>query len=224
MDGADYFDVLQRAMLQSQQRIMLIGWDFDSRIKLSKGRRWWQVRNRSLYPRRLGSLINWLTRRNPNLMVHIIKWRFGAFKFLWRGSMMWDLLRWMTKRQVRFKLDAAHPFGCSQHQKIVVMDGNFAMCGGIDMTLHRWDTRDHREDDERRISPDTKSYGPWHDMALAMEGDVAEALDELGRDRWFNATGDILPDCKQAGVSAWPQDLAAEFENVEVGIARSRPA
>ncbi|MGB3797836.1 MAG: phospholipase, partial [Alteraurantiacibacter sp.] len=32
IDGADYFDLIQQAMLKARQRILLIGWDFDTRI------------------------------------------------------------------------------------------------------------------------------------------------------------------------------------------------
>ena len=39
IDGADYFDLIQQAMLKARQRILLIGWDFDTRIHLKRGRR-----------------------------------------------------------------------------------------------------------------------------------------------------------------------------------------
>ena len=34
VDAADYFDLVQAAMINAKQRIMLIGWDFDTRINL----------------------------------------------------------------------------------------------------------------------------------------------------------------------------------------------
>ena len=42
VDGEAYFDLIQQAMLKAEQRILLIGWDFDTRIHLSRGGRWWQ--------------------------------------------------------------------------------------------------------------------------------------------------------------------------------------
>ena len=36
VDGADYFKILRKAMLKAEKRIILIGWDFDTRISLSK--------------------------------------------------------------------------------------------------------------------------------------------------------------------------------------------
>ena len=40
VDAADYFALIQEAMLKSRRRILLIGWDFDTRIHLERGRRW----------------------------------------------------------------------------------------------------------------------------------------------------------------------------------------
>ena len=37
VDAADYFRHVKSAMLKAQHRIMLIGWDFDTRIKLEPG-------------------------------------------------------------------------------------------------------------------------------------------------------------------------------------------
>ena len=46
IDAAAYFDLMLQAMLRARQRIMLVGWDFDTRIHLGGGRRWWQLRFR----------------------------------------------------------------------------------------------------------------------------------------------------------------------------------
>src|SRR5690606_40350343 len=80
-----------------------------------------------------------------------------------------------------------HPIGCSHHQEIAIIDDQLAVCGGIDMTDRRWDTREHREGDPRRKRPGGSAYGPWHDMTMMLEGPGAAALDELARDRWRRA-------------------------------------
>ena len=90
------------------------------------------------------------------------------------------------------KLDGAHPPGASHHQKIVVIDDSLAFCGGIDMTGDRWDTREHRDDEPRRITPGGAPYAPWHDATTAIEGPAAAALGELARDRWRRAGGAAL--------------------------------
>lgn len=101
--------------------------------------------------------------------------------------MIVDLARWFLTRSVDFKFDSAHPLGCSHHQKVVVIDDRFAVCGGIDMTSDRWDTPAHLHEDTRRRKMNGKHYGPWHDLTMMIEGDAARALGELGRRRWRQA-------------------------------------
>ncbi len=222
VDGAPYFALMQQAMLKAHQRILLIGWDFDTRIHLTVGRRWWQRRRKGRFPSRLGSFILWLARHRDGLQIFILKWSFGFIKFFARGTMLLDLLRWAPKKQIDFKFDIAHPLGCSHHQKIVVIDDELAVCGGIDMTTRRWDTPDHCEQDPRRKQPNGRPYGPWHDATTMIEGEAARALGELGRDRWLSAGGGELAACRVPSESAWPDELAAQFEDVEIGIARTR--
>ena len=222
VDAAAYFDLIHDAMLRAKQRIFLIGWDFDTRIRLGRGRRWWNLPRRGRFPARLGAYVVWLVKRNPNLEVRLLKWNFGALKFLLRGTMIIDLARWYLNPSIDFKFDSAHPLGCSHHQKIVVIDDSFAACGGIDMTSERWDTPLHLHEDSRRRGPDGRPYAPWHDVTMLLEGDAAAALAEIGSRRWRQASGRKLTPCMPQQGSAWPERLNAEFRDVEVGIARTR--
>ena len=225
IDAADYYALMQKAMESAQQRIHLIGWDFDTRMHLGGGRRLWNLPRRAVNPARLGPFVIWLCERNRNLEVRVLKWNFGAVKYLLRGTMIIDLFRWWLHRGIVFKFDSAHPVGCSHHQKIAVIDDKFAVCGGIDLTSDRWDTPDHTEKDPRRRRPYSKKlYGPWHDLTMLVEGDAAGALAELGRDRWVVAGGEPLLPCAPQATSAWPPGLEAQFEDVEIGIARTRSA
>ncbi|MFN2100927.1 phospholipase D-like domain-containing protein [Altererythrobacter sp. MF3-039] len=222
VDAADYFQHMRSAMLKARKRILMIGWDFDTRIHLHVGRRWWEKFTSDEAPARLGSFIVWLTRHNKNLEVRILRWGYGALKFITRGSMTLDLLRWWPHRRIDFEFDNKHPTGASHHQKIVVIDNRIAVCGGIDITSQRWDTREHKEDDPRRRRPRGLKYGPWHDATMMIEGDAAQALRELGEERWRRAGGPELDDIDASEKSAWPEELEAQFEDVEIGIARTR--
>ncbi len=224
VDAAAYFALMQQAMLRAEQRILLIGWDVDTRIRLGGGRRWWNGPSRKTFPARMGAFVVWLCNRNRSLEVRVLKWNFGALKFIFRGSMILDLLRWWRHPSIDFKFDAAHPLGCSHHQKIVVIDDRFAVCGGIDMTSDRWDTREHIDDDPRRRKINGKPYGPWHDLTMMVEGDAARALGDLGRERWEQSGGQPMLPCAPQESSAWPDKLKAEFRDVEIGIARTRSA
>ena len=217
VDAAAYFEIIQAAMLNAKQRILLIGWDFDTRIKLGRGRK-----KKNDPPARLGDFIIWLADQTPGLEIRVLKWNFGALKMFGRGSTLVDVARWAMHPQIQFKLDSAHPFGCSHHQKIVVIDDKFAVCGGIDMTSDRWDTTDHLDDDPRRRRPNGKAYRPWHDVTMLVEGEAAAALGELGRMRWKRGGGDPMEPCKPQDQSPWPTFVNAEYQYVEVGIARTR--
>ena len=217
VDAAPYYEIIQAAMLNAKHRIMLIGWDFDTRIDLSRSRR-----KKGDPPKRLGDFILWLANRTPGLEIKLLKWNFGALKLVTRGSAMIDVAKWAMHKQIQFKLDSAHPVGCSHHQKIVVIDDKMAACGGIDMTADRWDTRDHDDNDPRRKRPNGKLYGPWHDTTMLVEGDAAAALATLSRARWELAGGDHLEPCPSDAASPWPEFLEAEYQYVEMGIARTR--
>jgi phosphatidylserine/phosphatidylglycerophosphate/cardiolipin synthase-like enzyme len=222
VDAEAYFDLMQQAMTKARQRILLIGWDFDTRIHLTRGRRWWQKGWKRQYPSRLGSFIPWLTRHCATVEVRILKWGIGSLEIVTRGAMMLDLIRWLPHRRIDLEFDSAHPLGCSHHQKIAVIDDALAVCGGIDMTDRRWDTRAHLERDSRRRRLGGPRYGPWHDMTMMIEGPAAGTLDELARDRWRRAGKESLEPPQRSASSAWPDDLEAHFENVEIGIARTR--
>ena len=225
IDAAAYFAVMQQAMLRARQRIHMIGWDFDTRVRLGPGRKFYNLPDRDVQPARLGPFVIWLVKRTPGLQVRVLKWNFGALKFIFRGTMILDLIRWFIKRGIDFKFDSAHPLGCSHHQKIIVIDDQFAVCGGIDMTSDRWDTPEHLEGDPRRRHPyGTRLYGPWHDISMLVEGEAAGALAELGRERWISAGGAALLPCVRQDERVWPPQLKAEFHDVEIGIARTRSA
>lgn len=222
IDAADYFTLMREAMLRAEQRILLIGWDFDTRIMIGGGRRWWNVPRKRISPARLGAFVVWLANRRRTLEIRVLKWNFGAFKAFFRGSMMLDLVRWFRHPRIDFKLDSAHPLGCSHHQKIVVIDDRFAVCGGIDMAGDRWDTREHLDNDKRRRRPGGKLYGPWHDCTMLLEGEAAKLLGDFGRTRWQQAGGPPMAPCEPQEHTPWPPRLEAEFTDVEIGIARTR--
>ncbi len=217
IDAADYFEIIQAAMMNAKHRIMLIGWDFDTRIDLTRSRR-----KKGDPPKRLGDFILWLADRTPGLEIKLLKWNIGALKMLGRGQTIVDVAKWAMHKQIQFKLDGAHPVGCSHHQKIVVIDDKMAACGGIDMTADRWDTRDHLDGDVRRRRPNGKLYGPWHDCTMLVEGEAAAALAVLSRARWEFAGGDPIEPCPADAVSPWPEFLKADYQYIEMGIARTR--
>ena len=151
VDAADYFRLARQAMLRAEKQILLIGWDFDTRICLD-----FEADDGA--PVELGAFLSWLPKNRPGLQIHILKWDIGAIKLLGRGTTVLRLARWAANSQIHFKLDGAHAVGASHHHKIVVIDDRLAFCGGIDMTADRWDTRGHLR--RRRASAAADDQAP----------------------------------------------------------------
>ncbi len=217
IDAADYFATIRTAICQARHSVLLLGWDFDTRIELVARDDTDEV------PNQLGHLLKWAVRTKPDLKVYVLKWDLGILQALGRASMPLVVLDWLTSARIRFKLDHAHPTGSALHHKIVVIDDALAFCGGIDITADRWDTREHLDDDPRRVRPTTKRhYGPWHDVTTAVDGDAARALGELARNRWKQATGEDIP-WSPAVSGAWPKGLKPSMTEVDVAISRTMP-
>jgi phosphatidylserine/phosphatidylglycerophosphate/cardiolipin synthase-like enzyme len=216
VDAADYYHLIHRAMSVARSCILVIGWDFDTRVDLE--------------PRdgndgdTLGRFFLDLAKRDPSRRIAILKWSFGAKRQFLKPSAAWMLWRWQRSGMIDFRFDSAHPAGCSHHQKIVVIDDWLAVCGGIDISTARWDTREHRDSDPRRVLPNGKPYPPWHDVTMMLAGPVASALGELGRDRWRRATGSDLGPVQVNRDRLWPDELSVQFKHIAVGITRTRAA
>lgn len=213
VDAADYFALLERLMADAKQRILLIGWDFDPRIALKpdkKGK-----------GEPLGDYLLRLAHEKPDRDIDILRWNFGGLKQLAMPRILSMVARWKLTRSISFRLDSAHPVGCSHHQKVAVFDDHLAVCGGIDVGARRWDTRGHKDGDPHRTAPDGKAYMPWHDSTMILAGPVGNALADLGNERWQRATKRPLRDLKGQGEN-WPDDLEPDFEGVDVAISRTR--
>jgi phosphatidylserine/phosphatidylglycerophosphate/cardiolipin synthase-like enzyme len=216
IDAEDYFAAVRQALLQAERRIMLIGWDFDTRIGLHAKERL------PGEPETLGDFIMWLVERTPTLEVYLLRWDKGALKSFARGSTLLTTARWAMHKRIHFKLDGHHPVAASHHQKIVSIDDQLAFCGGIDMTADRWDTREHLHDDPRRVQPNGQPYKPWHDATTALSGSIASVVARECRDRWQRATGNELSAIESRDAK-WPEKLKADFRHVPVALARSHP-
>ncbi len=215
VDAADYYHFVREAMEQATRRIMIIGWDFDVRIPLEPDA---HGRGESL-----GQFMLRLAREDPRRDIAILKWSFGALKQWVRPRAAIMLLRWAATRAIRYRFDSAHPVGCSHHQKIVVIDDCFAVCGGIDISTARWDTSCHADEEPRRTLVNGNPYPPWHDATMLVDEDAARSLSELARERWHCATGSRIEPLPPTQCH-WPDDIEAVFHDVDVAISRTRAA
>lgn len=219
IDGADYLRHVKAAMLGARHRIVVIGWDLDYRTAFERGETTLDG------PNQLGLFLHWLLWKRPGLNVYLLKSNLRllpAFDGFWFGVAPVSLLNQFTSARLHFAVDGAHPTGAVHHQKIVVIDETVAFCGGIDITLGRWDTSGHPPEDARRNGPGDP-YGPRHEVAAAVDGAAATVLAAQARDRWEAATGQALPTLRPSS-PAWPDELSPRLRNVEVGVSRTLPA
>jgi phospholipase D1/2 len=217
VDAADYYRLAREAMLAARHQILLIGWDVDTRVALVS------KEDAGEAPNCLGAFLSWLGRTRPGLNIYILAWDEGLLSIPGRGTTFLRLLRWYFDKDISIKWDSTHPLDASHHQKILVIDDALAFCGGIDITASRWDTRDHRDLEPGRRRPFThRVYEPWHDAIMAVDGNAARALGELGRMRWDAATTDDELPVPPSGSDPWPKALEPQFRHVPVAIARTR--
>jgi phospholipase D1/2 len=216
VDAAAYFDAARAAMLEAEEQILLVGWDFDLRIDLLPGG------PDDGAPTRLGPFLRDLVRRKPRLRIWILKWDMAVLFTLGHGALQLLTRPLAGLERIRLRFDSTHPWMSAHHQKIVVIDDALAFCGGIDMTLGRWDTREHIPEDARRTRPDGRRSDPWHDATAMVDGAAARALGALARDRWHRATGRRLP-TPTSGRDLWPEAVEPLLRDTSVGIARTFP-
>ncbi|HEX5091148.1 MAG TPA: VTT domain-containing protein [Burkholderiales bacterium] len=216
IDGAAYFAAFREAARRAERSILIAGWDVDSRTDLAP-----QGADDGL-PRGLGEFLDALVRRRRSLHAHVLGWDFAMLYALEREFLPMYSFGWRTHRRLHYHLDDRHPPGGSHHQKIAVVDDALAFVGGIDFAIGRWDTPAHAATLPGRCTPDAVPCAPFHDVQLMVEGEAAAALAELVRERWQRATG-RAPRRNPPGEAPWPGGVDPDFEDVDVGIARTYP-
>ncbi|MCT7661130.1 phospholipase D-like domain-containing protein [Mycobacterium deserti] len=218
IDAADYFLHAKAAMLRAQHRIMLIAWDLDARMNFERGVKTLPG------PNQLGAFLYWMLWKRPALEVYLLRSNLRllpAFDGIWYGFTPVSVVNQISSKRIHFAVDGAHPIGSVHHQKITVVDDAVAFCGGIDLTVDRWDTREHEHDTRIRRTV-RRPYGPRHDVMAAVDGAAARALSEQARARWHTATGENVEPVEAKHV-AWPSKLEPTLRHVDVGIARTLP-
>jgi phosphatidylserine/phosphatidylglycerophosphate/cardiolipin synthase-like enzyme len=224
VDGADYFRHLESSLRQARQSIIIIGWDFDGRIRLRP-----QASEEASPP--LGPLLRALVEAQPELFVHILVWSISV---LHGPSAVAPALfgsDWQHHPRIQLKFDTQHPFYGSHHQKIVCIDGAVAFVGGMDLTVRRWDTPEHLAEDPRRVDCDGEPYPPVHDVQMVFDGHAAAAMWRMAKERWHGAAGELpgtsgSPEHQRerSGDGPWPDALDPDFRDARVAIARTEPA
>ncbi len=214
IDADKYFSTFVKCALKAKKNIYIAGWDIDSQLQLVRDN------DQKNFPLTLRDFLEYLVKQNKELNIHILCWDYSIIFALERETLLSYRLGWKTNKRIHFDLDDEHPVGASHHQKIVVIDDQLAFSGGLDLTKRRWDSTDHIKDDPRRKDPQGKPYPPFHDLQMMVQGEPAQLLGQLFRQRWYRATKQEIskPNIQEY---LWPQEINPDFVNVEMGIART---
>ena len=214
IDGDAYFAALDAAFAQARRRIVIVGWDFNSQIKL-------RPQQDGALP--LGEQLRALVDARPELEVYLLIWRNSIFYGANVDIPLSLLPRWSDHPRIHFKLDDAHPFGACHHQKIVCIDDGLAFAGGINLTQGRWDTPDHLPAHLLRRKDDGEPYRPVHDVQAMFDGAAARAVARIAAERWQAAGGEPITSLP-VSEPIWPPLVKPLLTDHVAAVARTSPA
>jgi phosphatidylserine/phosphatidylglycerophosphate/cardiolipin synthase-like enzyme len=213
IDGEAYFRAFAEAALRARDCIIIVGWDFHSQTRLHL--------QAPGIPDRLGDFLNFLVGRNRRLRIYILTWDSPLVFARERELPVGSPGGWQAHQRITFRYDGNCPPLGALHQKIVVIDGTVAFCGGMDLTVGRWDTPAHEWHDPRRTNVgEAEPYAPVHDVMLIVDSGAARALHDIATERWAEATGTALPTGATSS-DPWPRSVVPMLSNVTVGVART---
>ncbi|TAJ71705.1 MAG: phospholipase [Phenylobacterium sp.] len=219
VDTEAYFTALYEAMMKARRSILILGWGFDPRARL--------------FPDgydgpddldEVGHVLLRLAAERPELDIRLLIWKSALPIAASQEFFPHKARKWFQGSRVKFHLDDQVPLGACHHQKVVVIDDRLAFCGGGDISVDRWDTPGHLDEDQRRIMPDQECHAPRHEVMMMVDGDAAAALAEHFRARWGNATRDEpMSPAPDAGGDPWPDHVPPHLIHTHVSIARTHP-
>jgi phosphatidylserine/phosphatidylglycerophosphate/cardiolipin synthase-like enzyme/uncharacterized membrane protein YdjX (TVP38/TMEM64 family) len=218
IDAASYFEALRASLLAARRSVLILGWELHSRTRLEGAQR-----PADGAPVELGKLLRWLKKHRPGLTLKILLWNHPVLYSVRRELFPRWIFGPRMPERVEILLDSHLPAGASHHEKLVIIDDDVAYCGGVDLTVRRWDIAAHHPCEPRRRDNARRPYVPLHDVQIVLQGAAAAALGERARTRWRHAGGQPIEplDTARALSDAWPRHVEPDFTNTTVGIMRT---
>jgi phosphatidylserine/phosphatidylglycerophosphate/cardiolipin synthase-like enzyme len=174
VDGAEAFPEIAGTVALARQFVYIAGWHVAPHFELVRGER----------PQVLGELLAEVAER---IDVRLLIWAGAPVPAFHptRREVARTVDQLTRRTKIRCERDPReHPFHC-HHEKIVVVDGEVAFVGGIDMTDlagDRFDVSQH---------PARRRLG-WHDVATRIRGPVVRDVSDHFAQRWSELTGEHL--------------------------------
>jgi phosphatidylserine/phosphatidylglycerophosphate/cardiolipin synthase-like enzyme len=211
VDGADALPQISRAIEGARSSVWLAGWFFTPEFRLDHED-----------PRMLRELLADAARR---VDVRLLAWAGAPLPLFRPGRGDVDAVRRALAdgTGVHVALDSRErPMHC-HHEKLVIVDGETAFVGGIDLTSlsgDRFDSSAH---------PARGSLG-WHDAAARLRGPAVADVAAHFRLRWREVTGERLPsgptpppagDVEVQVVRTVPESIYASLAHGEFTILES---
>jgi len=175
-EAGPYYERFSELIEKADHYVAIVGWQLDSRLSLP-------VPGTTARETLKDKLLR-LCEARPELRIFLLMWDHSYFyvleRELWQ-TRVWDELH----PRIHLVFDNRHPFGGAHHEKLCLIDGRVALCGGIDLCGDRWDSPSHLAWDPRR-SLDWKAerHGPYHDLAVQVGGEICGEIHNHIASRW----------------------------------------
>lgn len=183
----EYYLELYENFQKARHSIFILGWDVHSEVDLAP-----HLKNPD-YPTKLHQLLIRLAKENKDLNIYILPWEYILFYITEREILLAAKLDWLSPSNIHLRWDGYNPIASSQHQKIVVIDDSVAYCGGLDLTMSRWDDQELEVHNKLRLDSHQRSYPPFHDIQIRCEKQNAFSFAKLVRERWKLVTNKEIP-------------------------------
>ena len=173
VDGASVLPAIARAIEGARSHVHLAGWYFSPSFQLEE---------------RGQSLRELLAEAAERVDVRLLSWAGAPLPLFHpdRKEVRETFEALAGGTRIHYALDARErPLHC-HHEKLVIVDGELAFVGGVDLTAlqgDRFDTSDH---------PARGALG-WHDVAARVRGPAVADVARHFALRWHEVTGETLP-------------------------------
>jgi len=174
IDGEQAMAEIAEAIAGAERSVHIMGWHVAPHFELVRGER----------PVILGALLAELAER---VDVRLLVWAGAPVPLFHptRAEVAADVETLTRQTRIRCEIDPReHPFHC-HHEKVVLVDGQTAFVGGIDMTDFGGDRNDSsRHAARRRLG--------WHDVGTRLQGPAVADVAAHFALRWAELTGETL--------------------------------